>query len=288
MTSADDLDPDDVLGSLMRGTGAGPGSSPGGIDPHAGHDHGDPHAGHDHADPHAGHGHGDPLRPSADLSVRPAVAEDAAELGNLHARTLRASLAAGTGAELDPVVASMIDPVELGRSWSSAITAAPSPQHRVLTALAGAQVVGFAAIAPAEVAVDVRAAEPDGGATGAIDDGGAPGTTDGGEPGAADAVQPGTTSPGTAGADDAGSVGEILALEVPAAFGRRGHGSRLLAACVDLLRDQGVRRVQTWAVQGDDARTRFLSQAGFAPAGLRRTLDVGGHELVETCWYAEI
>ncbi|WP_418605862.1 hypothetical protein [Georgenia sp. SUBG003] len=56
----------------------------------------------------------------------------------------------------------------------------------------------------------------------------------------------------------------------------------------DLLREQGATRVQVWTVQADESRTRFLSQAGFAPAGLRRSLDVGGEEVVEICWYAEL
>ncbi|MHB1063382.1 MAG: GNAT family N-acetyltransferase [Georgenia sp.] len=230
---------DDLLGSLLGGT--------------------DP-------DPHAGHAHNDPLRPTADYSVRPATADDARLLGNIHARTLRATLAAGTGKELAPEVAGLIDARALGESWAAAITAPPTPRHRVLTALAGRVIVGFAAYAPAEVAVPVEPGE------------------------AAVPVEPGQAGAGAATAEPggAGAVAEILALEVPAEYGRRGHGSRLLAACADLLREQGARRVQTWAVQGDDARTRFLDQAGFAPAGLRRTLDVGGTPVTESCWYAEL
>lgn len=240
MTSADDLGHQDVLGGLLAGPGA---------------------------DPHAGHAHADPLRPTADLSVRPAVPEDAGAIGDLHARTLRASLTAGVGHDLGPEIAAAIDPAALGASWAAAIDTPPSPRHRVLTALAGAQVVGFAAFAPAEVPVEVHVAA----ARDAEGDDGAP----------ADAADDGAPA-------GAGAVAEILALEVPAAHGRRGHGSRLLAACADLLRQQGASRVQTWAVQADESRTRFLSQAGFAPAGLRRSLDVGGDEVVEVCWYADL
>lgn len=237
-TSPGPYDSADLLGSLAAGTGAP-----------------------DAADPHAGHAHD--ARPTADLSVRPALPEDAAALGDVHSRTLRASLVAGTGAELPPEVAAALDPGALAASWAAAISAPPSARHRVLTALAGARVVGFAAIAPAEVEVDVLTTP------------GAAGPEDGAAAGA-DA------------APDPGQVGEIVALEVPAADGRRGHGSRLLAACADLLREEGARRVQAWVVQADEARTRFLAQAGFAPAGLRRTLDVGSHEVVEVCWYADL
>lgn len=254
MTSADDLGHQDVLGGLLAGAG----------------------------DPHAGHGHDDPLRPTADLSVRPAVPEDAAALGDVHARTLRASLTAGVGHELAPEVGAALDPAALGASWSAAITSPPSSRHRVLTALAGSQVVGFAAFAPAEVPVDVRpgAEGPDG----APRDGGA---TDGATRETESRPDEASADAGPEGAGGS-AVAEILALEVPAAHGRRGHGSRLLAACADLLRQQGATRVQTWAVQADESRTRFLSQAGFAPAGLRRSLDVGGEEVVEICWYADL
>lgn len=220
-------------------------------------------------DPHAGHGHDDPLRPTSDVSVRPALPEDAATLGDVHARTLRATLAAGTGADLPADVAGAVDPGALAAAWSAAIVSPPTRAHRVLTALAGGQVVGFAAFAPATDPVEVtpaQDAEPDGHASSV-------GT---------DALA------GTAAADDAPTVAEILALEVPAAHARRGHGSRLLAACADLLRDQGTTRVQVWAVEGDESRARFLAEAGFAPAGLRRRLQVGAAELVETCWYADL
>ncbi|WP_418605520.1 hypothetical protein [Georgenia sp. SUBG003] len=128
MTSPDDLGHQDVLGGLL--------------------------AGQDGDDPHAGHAHADPLRPTADLSVRPALPEDAWAVGDVHARTLRASLAAGVGHNLGPELAAAIDPAALGASWAAAIGSPPSPRHRVLTAVAGAQVVGFAAFAPAEVPVD--------------------------------------------------------------------------------------------------------------------------------------
>lgn len=255
MTSGDALSPDDdLLGRLLDdAAGGAEGTALPGV-PGA--------AGTGAPDPHAGHAHADPLRPTADLSVRPALPEDAPFLGSIQARTFKASLTAAVG-DLTPEVVAAIDPVALSRFWAAAITAPPSPRHRVLTAVAGAQVVGFAAFAPAEVPVEVASTDRGGAAPG--------GETAGhGEPPAA-AV-----------------VAEILALEVPAAHARRGHGSRLLAACADLLRDQGATRVQTWTVQDDESRTRFLGQAGFAPAGLRRVLDVGGSQVTEICWYADL
>ena len=75
---------------------------------------------------------------------------------------------------------------------------------------------------------------------------------------------------------------------MPAESGRRGHGSRLAAACVDLAREEGATHVQTWAVQGEESRARFLDACGFAPAGLRRASPIGEKRLVELAWYAQV
>lgn len=230
MTDPDGLTPsDDILGSLLAGR------EPGGNGADA-----DPHAGHAHAQ-----------GPTADVSVRPAIPEDASLIGALQARSWRAALI-----DLLPVESlEALDADAFTASWHTAITAPPSAEHRVLTACAGADVVGFIAFAPASGPVD--------------------GAGDG----------------DVAHADDAPPrAAEVVALEVDADRTREGHGSRLLAACADTVRDAGGLRIQTWARDGDEARTRFLSSAGFAPAGVRRTLDVpdARSPLVEIAWYAEL
>ena len=88
---------------------------------------------------------------------------------------------------------------------------------------------------------------------------------------------------------------EILTLEVDPEHQRGGHGSRLLAACVDLAREDGADHVQTWVLQGDAAREQFLASAGLGPDGARRELvaDGGGEgadegAVAEHRWVAEI
>ncbi|MEE6296469.1 GNAT family N-acetyltransferase [Georgenia wangjunii] len=228
MTSPDDLTPgDDILGSLLAGRE--PALDDGGRDPHAGHAHAQ--------------------GATADVSVRPAIPEDAPLIGALQARSWRAALA-----DLLPAESlAALDADAFTASWHAAITAPPSPEHRVLTACAGAEVVGFVAFAPAAV-----------------------------DEAAVDEAAPGATR--------AGAGAEILSLEVDVDHTREGHGSRLLAACADTVRDGGGTKIQTWARDGDEARTRFLSSAGFAPAGVRRTLDVPDARapLVEIAWYAAL
>lgn len=83
-----------------------------------------------------------------------------------------------------------------------------------------------------------------------------------------------------------GGVVEVTALEVPPAYQRAGHGSRLLAAAASTAIEQGASELQIWVLVGDDAHTSFLTAAGFAPAGLRRDLQVGEELVSQHCWHA--
>jgi GNAT superfamily N-acetyltransferase len=73
-----------------------------------------------------------------------------------------------------------------------------------------------------------------------------------------------------------GVDGEIVAFHVLAEALTTGHGSRLLAACVDTLRADGFRRGEMWMLSTDDALRQFLSSAGWSPDGAHRTLDLHG------------
>lgn len=66
--------------------------------------------------------------------------------------------------------------------------------------------------------------------------------------------------------------GELFALEVAPRSQRAGHGSRLLAAAVDLLRADGADHLQTWVLDGDSARAQFLASAGLGADDAIRTL----------------
>lgn len=74
---------------------------------------------------------------------------------------------------------------------------------------------------------------------------------------------------------------ELAALIVEPRWGRRGHGSRLLAAAVDHARADGMARAVTWIPEGDTVTREFLVSAGWAPDGLARALDTGAGELRE-------
>jgi GNAT superfamily N-acetyltransferase len=83
-----------------------------------------------------------------------------------------------------------------------------------------------------------------------------------------------------------GPTTELATLLVEPRWGRRGHGSRLLAAVADLARAGGARRLQTWLPEPDRVSARFFESAGWAPDGWARTLDTGGEPLREVRWHA--
>jgi GNAT superfamily N-acetyltransferase len=83
-----------------------------------------------------------------------------------------------------------------------------------------------------------------------------------------------------------GPTTEVATLLVEPRWGRRGHGSRLLAAVADLARADGARRLQVWLPEPDGVSAGFYESAGWAPTGWARTLDTGGEPLREVCWHA--
>lgn len=80
---------------------------------------------------------------------------------------------------------------------------------------------------------------------------------------------------------DPSDTAAVAPLLVEPRWGRRGHGSRLLAAAVDHARLDGITRFVTWLPEGDTVSRGFLTSAGWAPDGLVRALDTGSGELRE-------
>ena len=74
--------------------------------------------------------------------------------------------------------------------------------------------------------------------------------------------------------DPAGTV-ELLTLLVEPRWGRRGHGSRLVAASVEHWRGAGFRTAVAWAWERDPATRGFLTGSGWEPDGAARGLDTG-------------
>ena len=154
----------------------------------------------------------------ADVSVRPARVEDAERIARVQLATWQQAYASFL-----PADALQVPEEQAAALWLHAIEAPPSPQHRVLVAMDGAELVGFAAGGPA----------------------------------------------------DDEDAQELTALLVEPRWGRRGHGSRLLAATVDHWREDGAGRAVHWAWERDEATRAFLGSAGWELDGTARGLDTG-------------
>jgi GNAT superfamily N-acetyltransferase len=75
---------------------------------------------------------------------------------------------------------------------------------------------------------------------------------------------------------DAVADGEITELTVDPEQTRHGHGSRLIQACADTLRADRFTRAVTWVNSTNDTLRGFLGEAGWAPDGAHRELDLHG------------
>jgi GNAT superfamily N-acetyltransferase len=80
----------------------------------------------------------------------------------------------------------------------------------------------------------------------------------------------------------------VAALLVEPRWGRRGHGSRLLAAAVDHLRADGLTRLVAWVPDGDRASNAFYESAGWERDGAARILEADGGTVRENRWHVAL
>ena len=130
-----------------------------------------------------------------------------------------------------------LDEAYLARGWAEAIGTPPSARHRVLIAVEQGEAASHVVGFAAAGPADEHALAPE-------------------EP----------PLP-----DDVAAVTDLL---VEPRWGRRGHGSRLLSATVDLWREDGFTHAVAWAYEQDVATQKFLNSAGWSPDGAGRALDV--------------
>lgn len=87
---------------------------------------------------------------------------------------------------------------------------------------------------------------------------------------------------------DPASTGLVATLLVEPRWGRRGHGSRLLAAVVDLLRAHRASTAVAWILDRDAASRSFYISAGWEPDGAARILDMTGQLVREVRLHASL
>ncbi|WP_350276959.1 GNAT family N-acetyltransferase [Kribbella sp. HUAS MG21] len=167
--------------------------------------------------------------PVAETSVRLALPAEANAIGEIQVAAWRASYAGLLPAD----VLADLDAAQFAAQWRAALIAPGEARNRVMVALAGRELVGFAAITPSD--------DPDA---------------------------------------DQQRDALIAELAVRPEATRAGHGSRLLNAVVDTVRADGFSRVTVWVNSTDDVLRAFYTEAGWAPDGAHRELDLYGDESV--------
>ena len=75
---------------------------------------------------------------------------------------------------------------------------------------------------------------------------------------------------------DAVADGEVTDLTVDPHQRGKGHGARLMQACVDTLKADRFTRARTWVGASDDELRAFITAGGWDTDGAHRTLDLTG------------
>ena len=83
-------------------------------------------------------------------------------------------------------------------------------------------------------------------------------------------------TPATDEDEDPATTAELGPLLVVPSSQGKGHGSRLLAAAMDVLRAEGTARAVCWVFQSDSGTQTFYETAGWALDGAARDLDAAG------------
>lgn len=180
--------------------------------------------------------------------VRPARPDDAGEIARIQLATWRYAYRRLLPAQ----VLAQLDEAWMERRWRASIEAPPTPRHRVLVAVEQAEqsyLVGLMA-------------------AGTVDEA---------------ALAPGEEEQGFG--DDVAAVTDLL---VEPRWGRRGHGSRLLAAAVDLWREDGFTSALAWTFEADPATRGFLTATGWEPDGVTRALDVDDLLVPQLRWHTSL
>lgn len=168
----------------------------------------------------------------ADVSVRPARPDDAERVARVQQETWLQAYA-----ELLPAPVLELPRERAAAVWLAAVERPPTPQHRLLVAMEGDELVGFAASGPD---------------------------------------------------DDVEGAAELVSLLVLPRWGRRGHGSRLVAASVSSWQQDGFALATAWAFERDAATQAFLRGAGWEPDGATRGLDTGEQVLAQLRFHADV
>ncbi|MFC5369892.1 GNAT family N-acetyltransferase [Arcanobacterium bovis] len=188
-------------------------------------------------------------------SVRPAHAGDVEEIGRIQAQSMHESLVRALEAPLAPATAAQFDSVAFAQAWLQSLQNLPSAEHHIVVATDGEGVCGFASFAPTE---------------------------------ALNLPDDQRFAPDAEFFDREPHAYEILNFDVDSGAQDPDHGARLLAAITDMVANAQGNEIYVWVFPTDDALTRMLDAAGFAPRGLRRNFEVDGKDVIQHLWWTTL
>jgi GNAT superfamily N-acetyltransferase len=200
--------------------------------------------------------------------VRPARPADASEIARIQLATWRTAYRR----LLPRSVLAELDEAWMAEQWLAAVQDPPSSRHHIMIAIeqTGPPPDESRAESPVEPPIEPPIEPP---VESPVESGGEPGVR-------SHVVGFVATGP----ADEAALAPEekplpdttaaVTDLLVEPRWGRRGHGSRLLAAAVAGWRTDGFDTAVAWAYDDDPATRAFLASAGWEPDGATRALDV--------------
>ena len=174
---------------------------------------------------------------AADAFVREGRPDDAGDIAAIQLRAWRELYGSALPAEVRDELAGAEAAERFAEHWRESMERPPTSRHRLLVA-----------VQPVDEAGGDRAAEV-----------------------------AGFASLGPAGDDDRWprTDAELYEFHVAAVHARQGHGSRLINAAADTLRDDSFTTAYIWVPDDDTTTAKFLESAGWRPDGAHREIDLG-------------
>lgn len=183
--------------------------------------------------------------------VRHATPADAAQIGQLTARSMHETIVCAIGRPLSPDTRALFDVSRFTKTWAETLSALPSTEHQVFVAISDGEIRGLSAIVPT-TPFDFPADHP------------------------AAPELPQTRR-----------AFEITNFDFDSAHFTEDHAARTLAAITDSIGKPDT-ELYLWVFPSSENIVRFLDKAGFAPLGYQRELEIDGCVCAQHLWWTTL
>jgi len=80
---------------------------------------------------------------------------------------------------------------------------------------------------------------------------------------------------------DGVGYGELYAIYLDSDYWGKGYGQELIFFAIEHLKKKGLTTITLWVLEKNKRTIRFYEKAGFKPDGGRKSINIGGIDLVE-------